>query len=64
MKSGQIIYRGKVVAETVQPRQNSGAIAKWAHLMGWNVDSYDESKGSLSSDCGAHKATLRIFDAD
>jgi len=60
----QIIHKGKVVAETTYPREDSYALARWAHCIGWNVDSYDDKGGKLSSDCGKHKATLRIYTCD
>lgn len=62
MKHAQIILGGKVIAETQDAKPDEHAAAVWAHLMGWNVDWYDSSKGKLSSDCGTKHATLRIFD--
>lgn len=62
MKRVRIIHNGEVIARSFKPDEHAAAL--WAHLMGWNVDSYDDRGGRLSSDCGMKHATLRIFGSD
>lgn len=64
MKQGQIISKGKVIAETNQGFHDAYGVARWAHLMGWNVMHFDDSKGYLENDSGTKVATLRIFESE
>lgn len=62
MLTGFITRNGKVIAETNQTFSEPYGVARWAHLIGWNVDHYDATSGKLSNDSGTKVAKLTIVE--